>query len=136
MNHVTIHAHLPMKVVLTGSALVVFGILFGLALTLLHAHHLPEGMAPHTDAESTAQALADRPAASESNAPHPITMDCPAPQWNVRSHPTLDILGPDLCAAFLAWDLPSPSTGMLETHCNLPVARGPDAQALLQRFTL
>jgi hypothetical protein len=100
-------------------ASVTAAILIGLALSLLHAPH-------HNDRKHRD----DAPDCSR----HAATK-CPAPQWNAPGNadaPPNQGSGTLLLGAAVAEPICVPAIA----HTALPVARGPDSQALLQRFTL
>ena len=118
------------------SVVLTAGILLGSMLVLIHARHLPGttqhgagsttwGWTPHGENPGTYHGIPNR---------NPI--DCPAPKWCDPPRLEHDGTTPD-AADVLEWLHPAEGSGSLVfTPLRTPVARGPDLQAILQRFTL
>ena len=110
-------------------------LIVGSVLSLIHAQHLRDR--DHGDT-STARSMMNHANISDvvSDVPASNTMDCPAPEWNLPPQPDVDVTPLDI-ACIAAW--PSAAgqvTRFVVPQLVIPVARGPDLQAELQRFTL
>ncbi len=116
---------------------VVVAIVLALLLSLIHAHHL----AQPADGHMVAAEMTDRVGSSAAKLEHTFmavvttsAMVCPAPRWSIPDR----LLLAGLFAACLALITVAAFAGAPSrvVFHPLPVARGPDRQAVLQRFTL
>lgn len=113
-------------------ALVAALVVTALASLLVHATHL--ATEPMAASERTDEAV---PAASSWSHHDAPLNHCSAPAWWLERAPTLSTAGSSAADAFAA-HAPTLATASADA-CGvpiLPVARGPDRQAILQRFTL
>ncbi len=109
-------------------------LILGSLLSLVHAPHL-HGR-DHGEA-STVGSVMTRANVSDimSDVPNSDMIDCPSPEWNLPK-PDADATPLDIvCLA--AWQSAAGElASVVVPHLVIPVARGPDLQAVLQRFTL
>lgn len=117
--------------------LVAFGLLLVVPLLLIHAKHIPE-QAAHAGHAGHAEHAADATHALMSavlDGPHEHGSDCPTPEW-VLKHGEDAVAHADAVVAPLVTGPDARHDTAPRVERVLPVPRGPDRQALLQRFTL
>jgi hypothetical protein len=110
-------------------------VILGSLLSLVHARHLSDR--DHGDA-STGRSMVTRANAADVVAGVPATnmMQCPSPKWILPHQHDLDDARLDV-ARVAAWQSPAGEpASVVALPPVIPVARGPDLQAILQRFTL
>lgn len=110
-------------------------LILGSLLSLVHAQHL-RGR-DHGDA-STARPMVKRASGSDvvSGAPASNMMDCPSPEWNLPPQHDVDAAPLGIACIVAGQGAASERTRIVAIPLVIPVARGPDRQAVLQRFTL
>jgi hypothetical protein len=113
----------------------IIALLLGIVLTLVHAHHIT---AVGHDGEMmtgmggwTSQAMAGPETVRTKGG-----MDCPAPRWWGTPITSFEPALAQVVALPVDLSQLAAISWMPTTAPRLPVARGPDAHAVLQRFTL
>lgn len=110
-------------------------LILGFVLSLMHAQHLGH-VSPYAGRPGAeAAAIPDNDSPRVSDISHIDMNNCPVPEWNVPPHPEFDTVAVG-CLSVPPWQSAAGEVTDVVPPPVLPVARGPDLQAVLQRFTL
>jgi len=116
-------------------AVIACGLFVLLQLMLIHARHIPDSDMTHA-ANVTAGHVAAAPGLAWIDALAHSGLDCPAPQWvSKQIDAGISLPGAMPVIMLLILAVAVGSVG-IRRPIHLPVPRGPDQQAVLQRFTL